>query len=230
MNKAPFDKINKNEKVNDYTFKKPNRSVNSVYVHCSASDNIKHDNIETIKKWHIEDRGWSNIGYHLFINKQGQIFEGRPLEKIPAAQRGYNTGSIAICVSGLKKENFTKEQFESLYSLCCDINKEYNGDVRFIPHNAVSNKSCPVFSIREVLGIDSDNKMVFDSKPGYRTIEITCTPGEDVKYLQKILGLTQDGLFGRQTSKALKLYQEEHGLENDGICGHLTWDFILEKN
>lgn len=32
-----------------------------------------------------------------------------------------------------------------------------------------------------------------------------------------------DGEFGRDTDSALKLYQAEHGLTPDGVCGPLTW-------
>lgn len=48
--------------------------------------------------------------------------------------------------------------------------------------------------------------------------------GEDVKYLQKLLHLTQDGVFGPKTDKAVKEFQKAHGLEADGIVGPKTWE------
>ena len=50
------------------------RKINFVVVHCSATDNLKYDNIETIEKWHLEENGWAGIGYHFFINKKGGIY------------------------------------------------------------------------------------------------------------------------------------------------------------
>jgi N-acetylmuramoyl-L-alanine amidase CwlA len=47
--------------------------------------------------------------------------------------------------------------------------------------------------------------------------------GEDVKTLQKILGLTADGIFGAQTEAAVKNWQKVHGLTADGIVGDKTW-------
>lgn len=52
--------------------------------------------------------------------------------------------------------------------------------------------------------------------------------GGRVKYLQGILGLPQDGIFGAGTEKAVKEFQEKHGLTADGKVGPYTWDKLLE--
>lgn len=36
-----------------------------------------------------------------------------------------------------------------------------------------------------------------------------------------------DGDFGGETEKMLKVFQKEHGLKDDGICGPLTWAKLL---
>lgn len=46
--------------------------------------------------------------------------------------------------------------------------------------------------------------------------------GEDVKEVQKKLGLNPDGFFGPQTHMAVYLYQLDHGLEADGVVGPIT--------
>jgi hypothetical protein len=50
--------------------------------------------------------------------------------------------------------------------------------------------------------------------------------GEDVKYLQTKLGITADGIFGRQTQAAVLQYQTASGLVVDGIVGPKTWAAI----
>lgn len=43
------------------------------------------------------------------------------------------------------------------------------------------------------------------------------------KMLQRLLGLTPDGIFGEKTENALLKAQEAHGLTVDGICGPASW-------
>lgn len=134
-------------------FSKPKRKVKKVYLHCSASDVKTHDNIETIREWHVQGNGWSDIGYHYFITKNGTIEEGRPLEKIPSAQKGHNTGTIAICLSGKHIDSFTHEQLESLVEFCKKINYSYD-KISFHGHCEVSDKTCPVFDYKKILNLD----------------------------------------------------------------------------
>ena len=51
--------------------------------------------------------------------------------------------------------------------------------------------------------------------------------GEDVKVLQKFLGLTPDGNFGPVTDKKVKEWQKSKGLTPDGIVGPKSWALIL---
>lgn len=47
--------------------------------------------------------------------------------------------------------------------------------------------------------------------------------GEDVKVLQRRLGISADGIYGQQTVAAVKAFQSSVGLIADGICGPHTW-------
>lgn len=47
--------------------------------------------------------------------------------------------------------------------------------------------------------------------------------GEAVKAWQKIIGVTQDGIFGDNTVAATKVWQKNHGLLQDGKVGPKTW-------
>tara|TARA_R110002074_G_scaffold227253_1_gene398781 strand:+ start:66 stop:983 length:918 start_codon:yes stop_codon:yes gene_type:complete len=48
--------------------------------------------------------------------------------------------------------------------------------------------------------------------------------GEEVKVLQKALGITADGIFGAGTEAVVKKFQQENGLDYDGIVGRKTWE------
>lgn len=139
-------------------FKKPARAISRVFVHCSASDNPVHDNAATMHKWHLE-RGFAEIGYHYFIRKDGTIEEGRDIEKVPAAQSGHNTGTIAICCHGLTANLFTDAQFAALARITRAINNSYSGKLTFHGHCEVAAKLCPVFKYKTVLKLDKFGRL-----------------------------------------------------------------------
>jgi hypothetical protein len=56
-------------------------------------------NAKEIKSWH-KQRGFSDIGYHYVILKDGTIEEGRDLDLVGAHCSGSNEESIGICIDG----------------------------------------------------------------------------------------------------------------------------------
>jgi N-acetylmuramoyl-L-alanine amidase len=138
-------------------FAKPTRAVSRVFLHCSASSNRAYTGKrlrEEIEAWHRE-RGFAQIGYHFVVDHLGEVIAGRSLEKTPAAQQGHNTGTIAICAHGLRKEDFTPAQLYALANLCHDINDAYGGAVTFHGHREVAAKDCPVFDYKTLLDLDA---------------------------------------------------------------------------
>jgi N-acetyl-anhydromuramyl-L-alanine amidase AmpD len=123
-------------------------------LHCSASDNPKHDDVSVIKEWHLA-KGWSDVGYHYFIKKDGTVQLGRPISKVPAAQYPFNDRTIAICLHGLDKKNFTDAQFKSLRTLANFLDNQFDGKITFHGHCEVNkHKTCPVFDYKKVLNLD----------------------------------------------------------------------------
>jgi N-acetylmuramoyl-L-alanine amidase len=47
------------------------------------------------------------------------------------------------------------------------------------------------------------------------------------KLVQRLLGLDQDGLCGKQTDLAIRNFQKENGLVVDGAVGLNTWKKLL---
>ena len=223
----------------EISFTASKRTVSSVFLHCSASDVESADDVSVMEKWH-KKRGFSGVGYHFFINKNGDIQEGRDIEKIPAAQKGHNTGTIAICLHGLKIDKFTQKQYDSVKKLCIAIDTAYaDTKIRFRGHTEVSNKTCPVFDYKTVLGLDSkghrattsSTTTVTKKSPSTSTkkknvMEIT-DRGENIKALQVLLNslgnvLITDGAFGQATYDVVKNFQRSHQLVEDGIVGLKT--------
>ena len=52
--------------------------------------------------------------------------------------------------------------------------------------------------------------------------------GEAVGELQRLLGIKEDKIFGIVTETAVKIFQQEHGLEMDGVVGQNTWAELLK--
>ena len=138
-------------------FNKPKRAVKKVFIHCSAASRETVDAKE-IDLWH-KQRGWSGIGYHFFIKTDGTLEKGRSLDKVPAAQAGHNTFSIAICLNGLLVDDFKPEQFATLIKLCQEIDHQYSGNITFHGHCEVSAKTCPVFDYKKVLKLSQYGKL-----------------------------------------------------------------------
>lgn len=145
---------------------KPKRKVNKVFIHCSANDNEDYygDYLrKEVHKWHVEEKGWDDIGYHFLIDKLGRVLKGRPLEKTPAAQKGHNTGTIAIMVHGYR--SFTGESMNALRRLCRAINEEYRGEITFHGHSEVDpGRECPCFNYKTILALDDEGYMLDEAE------------------------------------------------------------------
>ncbi len=207
----------------------PDRDFDKVFLHCSANSSQSWNNVEAIRKYHMEERGWSDIGYHFFITFEGVIQVGRSIDRTPAAQKGLNKGTVAICTHGLKSIDFTKESLEATKSLCAAINEEKDGNITFHGHCEVANKSCPVYDYKRLLDLDEQGNMgiggnldssQFDRYPVTKIGDM----GDVVFILQKLLDIKNaDGVFGSETQKHVIDFQKEIGLEPDGISGMATW-------
>lgn len=53
--------------------------------------------------------------------------------------------------------------------------------------------------------------------------------GEDVKKVQRFLGIFDDGDFGLNTEKKVKSWQKNNGLLDDGIIGDVTWSKMFPQ-
>jgi N-acetyl-anhydromuramyl-L-alanine amidase AmpD len=144
--------------------------IKEIIIHCSATDNPDLDNVEAIRKMHL-DKGWSDIGYHIFIDKRGRVFNGRPLDKVGAHCQGHNKNSIGICVSGNKK--FTEEQFVALWGVVKRFMDRYRIlGKNVLPHNYYNiYKTCPNFDLIKMWKYDENTQLWYAAKEKYNTEE-----------------------------------------------------------
>jgi len=72
------------------------REINKIIVHCSATREGENFEVSEIRKWHVDGRGWSDIGYHFYIDLYGEIHKGRDISKIGAHVAGAISDTISI--------------------------------------------------------------------------------------------------------------------------------------
>lgn len=126
------------------------RNIKELIVHCSATPEGKDYSVDTIRQWHLQ-RGFSDIGYHYVVYRDGSIHIGRDESIIGAHCTGHNTNSIGICYIGgcavdgkTPKDTRTEAQKNSLLKLLGELKKKYPKAV-IHSHKDYANKACPSF-------------------------------------------------------------------------------------
>lgn len=129
------------------------RIINEIIIHCSATPEGKDYTVEQIKQWH-KQRGFSDIGYHYVIYRDGSIHSGRPIERIGAHCLKHNAHSIGICyIGGVSKDGKTPKdtrtdaQKESLIKLIKELKAKYP-KATVHGHREYANKACPCFDAK----------------------------------------------------------------------------------
>ena len=130
------------------------RNIKELIVHCSATPEGKDYSVDTIRQWHLQ-RGFSDIGYHYVIYRDGSIHIGRDESIIGAHCTGHNTNSIGVCYIGgfasdgkTPKDTRTLQQKESLLSLLKTLKIKYP-NAKIYPHYKFAAKACPSFNAEE---------------------------------------------------------------------------------
>lgn len=131
------------------------RPINEIILHCSATREGQDISVETIRGWHVEGRGWSDIGYHFVILLDGTVEVGRPLRRAGAHVKGRNANSIGICYIGgveadgkTAKDTMTPAQEQATRNLITTLRGVF-GPISLHGHNEFSSKDCPSFVVGE---------------------------------------------------------------------------------
>ena len=128
----------------------PRKQTNAIVIHCADTPADMDIGAETIRKWHTEERGWDDIGYHWVIKRDGVLEPGRDINMQGAHAVAVNSSSVGICLVG-RGDNFTEQQFITLHNLINTTKDMYGDDLEIIGHSDVEpNKPhCPGFDVKE---------------------------------------------------------------------------------
>ena len=129
------------------------RQIKEIIIHCADTPEGRDVRADEIRRWHKNERGWSDIGYHYVIDLDGTIEAGRDIETAGAHCTGHNAKSIGICYVGgcdaqmQPKDTRTEQQKASLLLLLKYLRQRYP-KAEIIGHRDVSAKSCPSFDAK----------------------------------------------------------------------------------
>jgi len=117
-------------------------------IHHSGHTNSTFENVDAYHK----SKGWGGIGYHYFIEKSGEVKQGRQDTTIGAHCKagGMNYKSIGICLAGNFLEELWKPaQLKSLEKLLFQLEKKYSIDRvnNVLGHQEVGKTDCPGYLI-----------------------------------------------------------------------------------
>ena len=136
------------------------RHVDEIIIHCTATRPDwwagKSAEVKTneVRNWHTS-KGWSDIGYHYLIDRDGTVVTGRPLDRTGAHVKGHNTGTVGISLFGgfggsagdSFADNFTEDQERALLDLIAKLKSDHPSITKVSGHNQYAAKACPCFSV-----------------------------------------------------------------------------------
>lgn len=141
------------------------RSITEINVHCSATrpgwmaERTGADRIAEIRRWHVQTNGWRDIGYHYLIDRDGQVYDGRPVAQPGAFEPKVNANAIGICLLGgyaaaatdAFEQHYTPDQGDALRGLVDSLREQHPGIRRVTGHNDYAAKGCPGFKVQRWL-------------------------------------------------------------------------------
>ena len=131
------------------------RDLNRIILHCSATKEGQDFSAATIRGWHVNGRGWSDIGYHWVIRLAGSIEVGRPLDRSGAHTKGENKDSVGVCYiggldeDGKPKDTMNPEQEKAWRMIVLSLRTLYGNHITIHGHNEFASKACPSFIVKE---------------------------------------------------------------------------------
>ena len=137
-----------------FMFLPVDRTITEIIVHCTATPEGKDYTVDDIRRWHKE-QGWSDIGYHYVIYRDGSIHEGRDVKYSGAHCTGHNANSIGVVYVGgvgkdgkTAKDTRTKAQKRALLQVMRTLRAAYPS-ARIYGHRDFAKKDCPSFDAKE---------------------------------------------------------------------------------
>lgn len=168
-------------KINDVDYKwngpltKRNATKHIILHHRAGNGDV-----ESIHNLHLSN-GWTGIGYHFYIRKDGLIYRGRPVETVGAHCQGQNNHSVGVCFEGNfeNEKTMSASQIKSGQELILYLKTLFpNAEVK--GHRNFGGSTCPgkyfpfdeIVKEVEVPKLESANDIIWELMNGKLKVEI----------------------------------------------------------
>ncbi len=176
------------------------RAITEIIVHCTATrpdwwaGQSTERKLAEIRRWHVSQNGWRDIGYHYLIDRDGSVLPGRPLAQVGAHVQGRNANSIGISLVGGHgsaasdgfSTHFTAAQDQALRLLIADLQDRF-GRLPVTGHNQYAAKACPGFDVPRW----------FAAAPMVRPVVVQADTAGLIGWLLRLFGLVRPAMGGR---------------------------------
>ncbi|CAL8105813.1 unnamed protein product [Calicophoron daubneyi] len=127
-------------------------------IHHTATSTCSGDHCKTVMKgiqnFHMDTRGWSDIGYNFLVGADGVVYEGRGWGVLGTHARGWNNVSYGFSVVGNFMTNTPTQAALSAIRAMIEqavkrgyLTQTYN----VLGHRDVGNTSCPGDAFYEII-------------------------------------------------------------------------------
>lgn len=187
--------------------------------------------VRSIQDFHMDTRGWSDIGYNFLVRDDGTIYEGRGWLVAGAHATNHNTSGVGVCYIGQNNPSEkARDTIRELYDEAC---RRAGRALTKRGHGQLSGNStdCPgsvllawVKSGMPATAGKADKLTAPSGNPALRMGD----SGSRVVRLQTVLnfvlksGLVIDGDFGAKTRAAVIQLQTRSRIDTDGIYGNAS--------
>ena len=132
------------------------RNINLIVIHCSATRCNQRYTVSQLRNDHNARFHNKGIGYHYYIERDGQLHKSRDESEVGMHALHYNAHSIGICYEGGLDEKGTPDdtrtpaQRATLLSLLRSLKSAYPA-ATIMGHRELQgvHKDCPCFSCQE---------------------------------------------------------------------------------
>lgn len=210
------------------------------------SEGPKTQTVRSIQDFHMDGRGWSDVGYNFLVDYRGRAYAGRGWLVIGAHATGHNTSGIGVCVIGRDGADITAAAERTVRELYDEACRRAGRRLAKRGHGDLMSTSCPGDVLRRWVHAGmpdpggspapAPSPPVPDWQETLMRELPTLGAGDTGEHVQSVQGLLQarshpevaiDGRFGPATTAAVRAVQRWGGVADDGIVGPATWPVLL---